>query len=225
MLRFNRVVVDKQDFRLSIDRLNIEKVLKCYVIGPSGSGKSTFLRLVAGLDSPSSGEFYVNGEAGFGSVGMGLLQQDLGLWPHLTCLQHIQLVRRKGTATMSDIDYLDQCELKNMEQTKPSNMSGGQQQRLAVARALAASRDLLLLDEPFCQLDKVTSQKIERIVDSYIHANNIMTIEVTHDVDNLSDNDFVVVIEDGNIKCDGNWLDVKQSRRSPWVSAVMNLYK
>jgi len=49
MLRFNRVVVDKQDFRLSIDRLNIEKVLKCYVIGPSGSGKSTFLRLVAGL--------------------------------------------------------------------------------------------------------------------------------------------------------------------------------
>lgn len=137
------------------------------LFGPSGCGKTTALRIAARLERPDSGEVSVDGNRvngvgetlppGPGTIGM--VFQDLALWPHLRALHQIDFVLRATGLTSSQRaaraeSILETCALSGLERAFPAGLSGGEQQRLAIARALAPNPPLLLLDEPLANLDE-----------------------------------------------------------------------
>ena len=143
------------------------------VAGPSGSGKTTLLRIVAGLELPDSGKVLINGlYANRKGVYMppadrkiGMVFQDLALWPHMRVERHLDFVlkarrlpREERRARVGEL--LEMCRLTGRKRAYPSELSGGQQQRLAIARALAHDPKILLLDEPFANLDAELRQQI-----------------------------------------------------------------
>jgi len=150
---------------------------ECVVLcGPSGSGKTTLLRLIAGLDSPDSGEilFRENRDEGIkrglpdGTIGM--MFQDYGLWPHMRASRHIEFVLKNRGLTPQQRreranDLLSITGLDPLARAFPAELSGGEQQRLAFARAVATDPKILLLDEPFSNLD---ARSRGRVVDDLI---------------------------------------------------------
>jgi iron(III) transport system ATP-binding protein len=144
-----------------------------WLSGPSGCGKTTLLRLIAGLAAPDAGRITLNGKPASApgllmppsERGLSMVFQDFALWPHMTVLGHLKFVlggqklgRRERDARMAHV--LEITELTAYRKSKPGSLSGGEQQRLAIARAMATDRDIMLLDEPFAHLD---SRRRERI--------------------------------------------------------------
>ena len=136
------------------------------LFGPSGSGKTTVLRLIAGLERPDSGTVLVDNsevsvgwcDGGPGSTELGMVFQDLALWPHMRAERHLEFVLRgrgMGRRERKERarDMLDFCGLGDKRYAHPATLSGGEQQRLAIARALVTRPNLILLDEPFANLD------------------------------------------------------------------------
>ena len=137
------------------------------LVGPSGCGKTTVLRIVAGLETPDTGEVWLDDErvAAEGASfvpphrrGIGLVPQDLALWPHMSVARHLEFVlgsrgvpRRARPRTIDDTLRL--ARIEGLAERYPHQLSGGEQQRLALARALVVTPRLLLLDEPFSSLD------------------------------------------------------------------------
>ncbi|OBR66380.1 ABC transporter [Paenibacillus oryzae] len=172
--------------------LSLEKGQTAGLLGPSGSGKSTLLRLLAGLDAPLDGRIAIGGTlmAG-GSVfvqperrGVGLVFQDYALFPHMTVGQNVAFglrgmsrpERRKVVGEM-----LGMVRLEDFAKRYPHELSGGQQQRAAFARALAPRPRLLLLDEPFSNLDADLKASIRRELKQLLRQTGITSILVTHD--------------------------------------------
>lgn len=137
------------------------------LFGPSGCGKTTALRLIAGLERPDAGSIHFNGREvsrpGWilppGQRGIGMVFQDLALWPHMRAQAQIDFVLKsvKGTRAERRLRaraLLEQFGLEDCASMRPHEMSGGEKQRLALARALAADPGLILLDEPFANLDE-----------------------------------------------------------------------
>ena len=132
--------------------------------GRSGAGKSTLLAAVAGLVVPEAGRIQLGNEVLFSRSDeidrppharrVGFVFQDLALWPHLTALQQVELVGRSAALdTAGAVSLLDSVGLGSLASRRPGQLSGGEQQRLAIARALAGKPALLLLDEPFSSVD------------------------------------------------------------------------
>jgi len=153
--------------------LHVEEGEAVALFGPSGSGKTTVLRIVAGLERPDGGRVilrgrHVSGNGVFVAPNerkLGMVFQDLALWPHMTAERHLDFVL-KGTGSAGErrrerIDELIRTfELTHRRQALPSGMSGGEQQRLAIARALATEPSILLLDEPLANLDETLRGKV-----------------------------------------------------------------
>lgn len=136
------------------------------LVGPSGCGKTTLLRIVAGLERPDAGHVVLNGVHANGpgafltpaARGIGMVFQDLALWPHMSAERHLDFVLRAANYTRAQrraraAQLLDLLSLTDRARARPSELSGGQQQRLAIARALAHAPEILLLDEPFSNLN------------------------------------------------------------------------
>lgn len=166
------------------------------MVGPSGSGKSTILRAIAGLYRPIEGCVTVKGSIWFDTARqinlpphrrrVGLVFQNYALFPHMTALGNVttalgHLPREARTKRAREL--LGLVHLANLEERKPAELSGGQQQRVAVARALARDPDVLLLDEPFSAVDRVTRQKLYTELRELSRAFPIPMIFVTHDFD------------------------------------------
>jgi iron(III) transport system ATP-binding protein len=162
------------------------------VLGASGCGKSTLLRLIAGLDSPDSGEIAVGDRcvAGRGrneppeTRGVGLMFQDYALFPHLTVLANIRfgLAHLSGSeARRVARERLDQVGLAHRSDSYPGALSGGEAQRVALARALAPRPRVLLLDEPFSNLDAGTREHVRADTLAVVRRDGIGAILVTHD--------------------------------------------
>lgn len=176
------------------------------LVGASGAGKSSVLRSIAGLHTPQCGSIKCRGKVWFDSENsvnlspqqrrIGMVFQHYALFPHLTVAENIQLaVTDKGQAAARCMQLLEQVNLSGLEWRYPHQLSGGQQQRVAIARALARDPEVLLLDEPFSAVDKVTRRKLYMELNSLRADLAMPVILVTHDLDEaamLADNICVI---------------------------------
>ncbi|MBO8168912.1 MAG: ABC transporter ATP-binding protein [Thermoanaerobacteraceae bacterium] len=191
--------------------LDMEKGETVSIVGESGSGKSTVLRLIAGLEIPLSGVIKVNNKVMVDDStfiapekrDIGMVFQDYALFPHMTVAQNITFGLKRLTNKEKKERLAEVLELVSLEKFKdryPYELSGGQQQRVALARALAPKPSLLLLDEPFSNLDADLQKKIREQLKHILKCTGITSILVTHDKeDALSIADSVVVLKEGRI--------------------------
>jgi putative ABC transport system ATP-binding protein len=181
------------------------------VMGPSGSGKSTLLTLAGGLDTPTTGEVYVEGQAlsrmsaaamaRLRRRSLGYVFQDLNLIPALTAIENVMLPleldgERQGAARRAARDSLQQMDLGDLADRFPDEMSGGQQQRVAIARALVGPRRLVLADEPTGALDSETGEAVLRVLRARVDA-GAAGLLVTHEARHAAWADRVVFLRDG----------------------------
>ena len=181
-----------------IDRfsLSLEKGEIVGILGPSGCGKSTLLRLIAGLEMPDKGAISVAGkrvadENRFVQPekrGVGMVFQDYALFPHLTVRRNVgfglhRLPKKERTARIREM--LELVRMTGFEDRYPHELSGGQQQRVALARALAPNPDVLLMDEPFSNLDADLRVSIRGELRSILRKVGMTCLIVTHDRDDV----------------------------------------
>ena len=177
------------------------------LLGPSGCGKTTALRLIAGLERPDAGQVRINGQTmSNGAIfvppnrrRVGMVFQSYALFPHMTVEQNVAYGLPRGTDRARRVaDMLDLVGLRGLEQRRPAELSGGQQQRVALARALAPQPDILLLDEPFSNLDVALRAQVREDVQRILKQAGVSAILVTHDQDEaMSLADCVGVMFDG----------------------------
>ena len=174
-------------------------------IGESGSGKTTFLRCLAGLEEVTSGKIELNGKILNDSNTLiqshkrkiGFVFQDYPLFPHLNVTENIVLnLEKKYRSSLENI--LDLTNLNFLKKRYPHELSGGEQQRVAIARAIIREPDLLLLDEPFSNLDSAIKSQIKTEIKRIVKDLNITTILVTHDIkDSLEISDRILIFKAG----------------------------
>lgn len=185
------------------------------VVGPSGSGKSTLLHLIGGVDRPNEGKIYIEGTdisnynskelALFRRRKVGIVYQFYNLIPNLTVKHNIELPlildgRRVNTELFDDI--VNKLGISKKLNNFPSELSGGQNQRVAIARSLIYEPSLLLLDEPTGNLDRKNSNEIIEILKYFNHTSNQTIILVTHDESVALESDRIITIVDGKIAGD-----------------------
>lgn len=182
------------------------------LLGHSGSGKTTLLRVIAGLESALSGEINIAGKkvAGEGihqpteDRAIGFVFQNYALFPHLSVLRNVMFgitgCPRKEKRDIA-MNLLEQVELGEYTRSMPHALSGGQQQRVALARALARKPAVMLLDEPFSELDSRLRSEVRDITLRVLRASDSATLMVTHDPQEaLSAGDMVSVMREGQIE-------------------------
>jgi ABC-type nitrate/sulfonate/bicarbonate transport system ATPase subunit len=181
------------------------------ILGPSGCGKSTLLRIVAGLDTPTGGEVRLDGQAVRGpGADRGMVFQTYTLFPWLTVTQNICFgLREKGVASSRQAEiaahYVDKVGLRGFEHHYPKMLSGGMQQRTAIARALANEPRILLLDEPFGALDNQTRALMQELLLSIWESERKTVLFVTHDIEEaifMANRVVVMTARPGRIKAD-----------------------
>ena len=191
--------------------LRIEPGAIVCLLGPSGCGKTTLLRLIAGFEEPDSGTIHLGGQpvSRSGYVmppekrRIGMVFQEYALFPHLTVAQNILfgLFRRSAAHRNRRLaDLLQLVGLEDMAKRYPHELSGGQQQRVALARALAPAPQLLLLDEPFSNLDVSLRRQLRQEMQAVLRQTEMTTILVTHDQEEaLSLADTLAILDQGRI--------------------------
>ncbi len=212
------------DLRLEVDKGEIVSL-----IGPSGCGKTTTLRLVAGLERLDRGTIEIDGvdctHLSPSRRRVGFVFQDFALFPHLNVAQNtafglksLPLCRRIERVR----EVLDLVGLGDKLTSMPNELSGGQQQRAALARALAPSPSLLLLDEPLSNLDPQLRRHVRHEILSIVRASGAAALWVTHDHDEgLIVADKVVVMDRGRSKQSGTPAEVWKNPCDAWVAAFM----
>ena len=159
------------------------------ILGPSGCGKSTMLRIVAGLDFPTTGQVVLDGQSVEGpGADRGMVFQSYTLFPWLTIEQNIRFgLRERGMGLAEQKDrsdyFISKVGLRGFEQHFPKQLSGGMQQRTAIARALANDPKILLMDEPFGALDNQTRVLMQELLLGIWEAERKTVMFVTHDID------------------------------------------
>jgi sulfate/thiosulfate transport system ATP-binding protein len=180
------------------------------LLGPSGSGKSTLLRVIAGLETPDTGEVFISGKEATAVApqkrGVGFVFQHYAPFTHMTVWDNIAFGLTIRRRPKDEIDtrvneLLELVQLKGLGKRYPSQLSGGQRQRMALARALAAEPELLLLDEPFGALDARVRKELREWLLRLHDEMHVTTIFVTHDQEEaLEVADTVVVMNAGRVE-------------------------
>jgi len=180
------------------------------LLGPSGGGKSTLLRVIAGLETPDEGEVFISGRDATALApqrrGVGFVFQHYAPFTHMTVWDNIAFgltIRKRPKAEVAARvgELLELVQLKGLGKRYPSQLSGGQRQRMALARALAAEPEVLLLDEPFGALDARVRKELREWLLRLHDEMQVTTIFVTHDQEEaLEVADNVVVINDGRVE-------------------------
>ena len=202
------------------------------LLGPSGCGKTTTLRLIAGLEAVDGGTVRLNGDTVSGSSfvppeqrGVGVVFQEFALFPHLTARENVAfgLTDHSSAETDNRVDeLLELVDLPDQGESYPDELSGGQQQRVALARSLAPEPDILLLDEPFSNLDVDLRVAMREEVRRILKQAGVTAISVTHDQEEaLSISDRVAVMSDGQIEQVGKPEAVFQHPKSRFVASFL----
>jgi iron(III) transport system ATP-binding protein len=199
------------------------------LVGESGSGKTTLLRLISGLEHPDSGTILLSGQViaqGKKSVPaherqIGMVFQDYALFPHLTILDNVKFGIKKalGNPTQIAKDTLELVGLKDGFEKYPHQLSGGQQQRVALARAIAPNPKILLMDEPFSNLDTLLKDQVREEIRQIIKKTGITAIFVTHDTkDALSTADRIAILHKGYLQQIGIPKELYEHPVNPYVA-------
>ncbi|EXJ22589.1 Ferric iron ABC transporter, ATP-binding protein [Alkalibacterium sp. AK22] len=182
------------------------------LLGPSGCGKTTALRMIAGFENPCEGTIQIDKEyiVSESSVtpaekrGIGMVFQEHALFPHMTVAKNIMfgLKHMKRSQKIQRVkEMLELVELEDYAESVPSRLSGGQQQRVAIARALAPRPHVILLDEPFSNIDAGLREKMRYDISAILKKANATAIIVTHDQkDAFAVADKIVVMKEGMIQ-------------------------
>lgn len=179
--------------------------------GVSGSGKSTLLASMAGLLTPTSGTIALGDEVWWAKEldrdlaphqrRIGYVFQDLALWPHMTALQHVDVVAHAAGRAVDGRNLLGQVGLDGLWRRRPGELSGGEQQRLAIARALAGHPHVMLLDEPFSGLDRRARGALHTLLIEVSGTISGPTIYVTHDTsDALALGEALLELREGQLR-------------------------
>ena len=210
----------------------LEKVQNLAIIGESGCGKSTLLKLIYGLYDLDQGEIFWNENQVFGPKfhlvpGMSYMKylaQDFDLMPFITVAENVgkylsNFYPEEKKARVSEL--LEVVEMSEFANIKAKFLSGGQMQRVALAKVLALEPEVLLLDEPFSHIDNFRKNSLRRRVFSYLKSKNITCILATHDVnDSLSFADEILVMKNGAIEAKGTPETIFQNPSSFYVASL-----
>lgn len=196
----------------ALDRIDmtIEKGKFVVILGPSGAGKSTLLNLLGGLDTPDEGRILVNGKdisglsgdslAAYRAQTVGFVFQFYNLIPTLTARENVALVREIAPEAFSAERMLEEVGLADHLDKFPSELSGGEQQRVSIARALAKNPEIILCDEPTGALDSDTGAMILKLLLKMARAYNKTILIVTHNQNISRMADVVIRVKNGKIR-------------------------
>ena len=208
---FTGIGAAKSIVALESTDLRVEENDFITILGPSGCGKSTLLRMVAGLDTPTTGSITLDAKpVKAPGADRGMVFQSYTLFPWLTVLQNVCFgLRESGLALPEQLaiahPFLAKVGLKGFESHFPKQLSGGMQQRTALARALANNPRMLLMDEPFGALDHQTREQMQELLQGIWEAEHKTVLFVTHDIDEaifMGNRVVVMSARPGRIKCD-----------------------
>ena len=234
----NDPVISARDLVVSFDgvpaldgfSLDVETGSIVALVGPSGCGKTTALRCIAGFQSVASGSISIRGRAVSGEGVMvepekrrvGMVFQEFALFPHISVGENVGYGVRGADRVHRVTTTLRLVGLDGYENRFPHELSGGEQQRVALARALAPEPDVVLLDEPFSNLDAPKREEMRRELRRIIHATGVTAVFVTHDqAEALAIADVVAVMRSGSIVQAGPPDEVYGSPRTPWVASFL----
>lgn len=236
------LLLDINQLSKSFDRVNRVVDSVCFgvkqheifaLLGPSGCGKTTTLRMVAGFERPDEGEVVLRGRKlvnGGRFVepedrGIGFVFQDYALFPHLSVLRNVMFGLKHMTPEERKTraqEILCMMGLRDFSNRSPFELSGGQQQRVALARAIAPTPDLVLLDEPFSNLDPVLRQTTRDEIRSLLKKAEMTALLVTHDQEEaLSFADRIAVMNQGRIEQVGSPEEVYYRPRTKFVAQFL----
>ena len=190
--------------------LQLERGRMIVVLGPSGAGKSTLLNLIGGLDSPTSGTILVDGQdisrltsdelADYRARKVGFVFQSYNLIPTLTVQENVALVREIAPKALDTVQMLSEVGLADHLKKFPVELSGGEQQRVSIARALAKNPEILLCDEPTGALDSQTGVVVLKVLLQMARSYGKTIIIVTHNQNIARIADVVVRVKNGRIQ-------------------------
>src|SRR5918995_885037 len=211
-----------RDARLCVERGEVVALL-----GPSGCGKTTLLRLIAGFESPDGGSIELDGTAVAGNGvwiaperrRVGMVFQDYALFPHLTVAENVGfgVSRREREARVADT--LARVGLDDYGNRYPHELSGGQQQRVALARALAPAPSLVLLDEPWSNIDPLLRSSMRDDLASILRGIGVTVVLVTHDREEaFSIADRIAVMRAGTVVQEGSPEELYLAPADRWVA-------
>jgi len=215
--------------------LTIESGTFLTIIGTSGSGKTTVLKMINGLVLPDKGEIYIDGK-NILEEDLIALRRNIGyviqgniLFPHLTVAENIAYVLRLKNYSKTDITHIVTEKLQQVNLPPelanrfPHQLSGGQQQRVGIARALAASPSIILMDEPFGALDIITRQQLQRELKALHQLSGATIVFVTHDIaEALTLGTKVLVLDKGIIQQYDTPEMIKSNPANEFVRALVN---
>lgn len=225
---------DKDNHALTNFSLNIKKGSVWSLVGESGSGKSTLLRIVAGLEVQDKGEVYFNGEKILnptqklvpGYQEIQLIHQDHHLFPHSTVAENIMrpLLLFDKDYKKERLEYLlDLLDLESHRHKLPRELSGGQQQKVAIGRALSLEPEILLLDEPFSSLDTIQKRILIGELKTIFRKLKVTVLLVTHDIDDaMTMTDQLCIIRKGRTIQKGQSKKIHQNPKSYYVAKLLS---
>ncbi len=213
--------------------LNLSNETKLSVLGPSGSGKTTLLRLIAGLETPDSGDILFNNKSILNKPAhkrnFGMMFQDFALFPHLNVFDNIAfglqmkgLEKREIKSRVNKM--LSLTDLENFQTRSTDELSGGERQRVALARTLAPEPDLLMLDEPLSSLDRVLRKRLLKELTNIITQINIPTIFVTHDQkEAFATGNIIIIMNNGKIEQKATPDELIKHPKNQWIKDFLGL--
>jgi len=207
--------------------LDIEAGKLTCLLGGSGSGKTTILRLIAGLEIAQEGSISIADKTVLENEknlvaspdrGIAFVFQDLALWPHFTVFQNLAFGLREQKQNNFEVeikDILSRFSIEDLSEKYPHQLSGGQQQLVAIARALVLKPKILLMDEPLANLDVKLKRKMLDYIKKIKNDFNLSLIYVTHDhkeAFGIADN--IVILNEGKVEAQGSVEEIKQSENT-----------